>query len=166
MRRNAHNLQKRGRCRAFMANGPVRLWHLRTAKSRCVQAKTPIFGAARCRQATAMCAETVASRLCSHGQATCSLRPPALPLPTLVRARILPKLYPSPYAARYYQLASSKLIAAYSNANTGFRRSGRYSCTGTSAETDATLSSLQADLAAAVSAEDYSTAALLRDELT
>ena len=114
-----------------------------------------------------MAAEAMASRLCSHGHATCSLRLAAQPLPTIVRAnRIDSRQQSHPGTARYCNTAvSNSYYTASSNANAGFRRSHQYTCSSTSAETDATVSGLQADLEAAVSAEDYQRAAKLRDEL-
>ncbi|DBA72446.1 hypothetical protein WJX79_001674 [Trebouxia sp. C0005] len=92
-------------------------------------------------------AESCLARQSSHAQATCSglsrrVRPPSQPRHTAKHSLCRrPGQYPQP--------------------------STRHRCSSaTSADADVTLTSLQAELEAAVSAEDYQKAATLRDEVT
>lgn len=116
-------------------------------------------------KATVMCAAAMMSRVSSHGQASCSSSQSARPLPTAAQGNwIFSNWRSRSQTAKYHHITSSRDVITLEqcNVNAGFRR---HTCCSTSTEAYATVSGLKADLAAAVSAEDYQRAASLRDQL-
>ncbi|KAL3144482.1 hypothetical protein ABBQ32_004222 [Trebouxia sp. C0010 RCD-2024] len=115
-----------------------------------------------------MSAAAMMSRLCSHEQASCSVSNVgqcAPPLPHAAQAsRRLLKWQSHSRTAGYCHIASGHDKLALKH-DSRFRRTHQRTCSSASTEAYATVSGLQADLAAAVSAEDYQRAASLRDEL-